>query len=150
VACPEGLRGALHHTLDRCTGCQICAYVCSPAAISFQTCDQSSTLWEYFTGRCTFCGRCVEYCPTGALDFGRDPPPVIEDPRQHRLAHEVIFPPCPRCGRSIQPMPEALLVRLYSSPLPREIQARQGLCERCRARMTAEALKVQAGGRRRD
>lgn len=150
VPSPEAFRGALQHSLDRCTGCQICAYVCSPTAISFKTCDQHSTVWGYFAGQCTFCGRCVEYCPTGALTFEGDAPPVTGDPAHHRLAHEVVFPLCPRCGRSVQPMPEALLVRLYKEPLSREMQARQGLCERCRARTMAEALKVQVGGRRHD
>ena len=150
VPCPEGFRGALRHALEQCTGCQVCAYVCSPAAITFEVPNQGSTTWNYFAGQCTFCGRCVEFCPTRALDFDRGAPPVTGDPAQHRVGHRVIFPPCPRCGRPVQPLPAALLVRLYGEPLPSEVQARQGLCERCRGRATAEGMKVQAGGRRHD
>ena len=148
VPFPEGLRGALRHKPARCTGCQVCAYTCAPAAITFHASDPGSITWSYFAGQCSFCGRCVEYCPTEALDFAPDAPPVTGDPSEHRVAHLVVFPPCPRCGRPVPPIPATLLVRLYGEPLPRGIQSRQGLCERCRGRATAEGLRAQASGRR--
>ena len=148
VPCPEGFRGALRHNLEQCTGCQVCAYVCSPPAITFEASDQGSILWNYFAGQCTFCGRCVEYCPTGALTLDEKAPPVAADRSEYFLAHRVVFPACPRCGRPVPPMPAGLLVRLYGDPLPREIRDRQALCERCRGRASAEGMKAQVGGRR--
>jgi ferredoxin len=148
VPFPEGFRGALRHTQEQCAGCGICAYVCSPTAIRLEASDRDSTVWHYFAGQCTFCGRCVEYCPTDALDFDRNGPPVTRDPSQHRLAHAVVFPPCPLCGRPVLPMPARLLVRLYGEPVPEALQAGRRLCERCRGRASAEAMKVQIGARR--
>ena len=150
VPCPEGLRGAIIHTLERCTGCGVCAYVCSPSAIGLVARDADSTLWNYFAGQCTFCGRCVEYCPTQALSFDRSALPVTGDPAQHRLVHAVLFPPCRRCGRPVLPMPTALLVRLYGEPVPEEIRARGQLCDRCRGRASAGVMKVEEGGRRHE
>jgi hydrogenase-4 component H len=148
VPFPEGFRGTLRHILEQCSGCGVCAYVCSPTAVSLVASGPGSTVWTYFAGKCTFCGRCVEYCPTEALDLDRSAPPITGDPSRHRVAHVVVFPPCQRCGRPVLPMPATLLVRLYGEPVPEAIQAGRRLCERCRGRASAETMKAQIGARR--
>jgi ferredoxin len=130
----------LLHETARCTGCGTCAYVCSPGAIVVRE-GEASAVWEFAAGRCTFCGRCAEYCPTSALAFECAAPEAMADLVRHRLAHEVAYRPCPRCGRPVVPMPPAALARLYGEAPPEVLVAQHGLCERCRRRSAAAALR---------
>jgi len=141
VPCPAGYRGPIAHDAARCTGCQSCAYVCSPAAITFDTADPRFVRWAYFAGQCTFCGRCVEYCPTHALAFEESTPPVAEDPRRYRMVHDVPYRPCARCGQPVIPLPLQTLQAMHAGSVPDGIAAQQTLCQRCRQR--ASALRLQ-------
>jgi hydrogenase-4 component H len=130
----------LLHETARCTGCGTCAYVCSPGAIAVRQRD-ASIAWEFSAGRCTFCGRCAEYCPTSALAFECATPAAMADLSRHRLAHEVTCRPCPRCRRPVVSMPLEVLARLYGGAAPETLVAQHGLCERCRRRSAAAALR---------
>ena len=141
VPFPEGFRGELFHNVDCCTACQTCAYVCSPGAITFAEGDGQSIVWEYFAGQCTYCGRCVEYCPTGALSFAQDAPAAVDQSDRLRLAHQIFYRPCSRCGQPVIPMPEPTLTRLYGDPLPADIASLNQLCEKCRRRVAGEGIK---------
>lgn len=60
---PEHYRGLPNLDGQRCSGdCHICSEICPTQALS------SSPL-ELDMGRCLFCGRCEEACPTGAVHF---------------------------------------------------------------------------------
>jgi Pyruvate/2-oxoacid:ferredoxin oxidoreductase delta subunit len=131
----------LSHDAARCTGCRTCAYVCSPNAITFSQADPCFVEWTYFAGQCTFCGRCVEYCPTRCLACEEAVPPVTGDPSAQRVTHRIAYQPCPRCGRPVIPLPLQTLQALYGDPVPEGIAARHGLCERCRGRTAAERLR---------
>jgi hydrogenase-4 component H len=146
VAFPGGFRGAIVHDAARCTACQTCAYVCSPGAITFGTANPDHVEWRYFAGQCTFCGRCVEYCPTRCLIFEGAMPPVTGDPALHRTAHQVVYQPCTRCGRPVIPLPLRTLQELYGGSVPEEIAAHRGLCERCRRKAAALRLTGLTGG----
>jgi hydrogenase-4 component H len=141
VPSPAGFRGLLQHDLALCTGCQTCAYVCSPAAITFTEESGCAITWRYFAEQCTFCGRCVTYCPTHALQFTETSPVVTQDREQHRIAHTVAYQPCERCGRPVIPLPEFYLRQQYGDPLPPEVLALRGLCESCRRRLASERLR---------
>lgn len=62
---------------DLCTGCATCAKNCPHGIIQIETSkvDGSSQLVVdkivFDTGRCMFCGLCVEVCPYNALFMGR-------------------------------------------------------------------------------
>jgi hydrogenase-4 component H len=146
VPCPTGFRGAVSHDAARCTGCETCSYVCSPAAITFDETNERFVVWKYFTGQCTFCGRCAEYCPTGAITFHQQAPPVTADTSLHRVTHQVSYQACPRCGRLVIPLPVPVLIGLFGDPLPDEIMAQHQLCERCRARLAGARLKKAFAG----
>ena len=124
---------------------------------------------RYYAGQCTFCGRCVEFCPTRAIVFEPWAPPVTRDASSHRVTHPVPCQPCSRCGRPVTPLPEATLVRLYegahraealrhdpsmgrhgpsehAEPLPDGVKAEQRLCEKCRGRLSADRLRKVLSG----
>lgn len=51
---------------DNCVGCETCANVCPPNAITFE--DNKETKIRIITrdyGQCIFCGQCEEHCITG-------------------------------------------------------------------------------------
>lgn len=150
VPCPDGYRGTLQHVSRLCTGCQTCAYVCSPSAITFDTTDPASIVWQYCAKRCCYCGRCVEYCPTKAISFMAEPPVVTGDRSLHHLADKISYQPCARCGRPIMPMPEPVLTQLYQDCLPIEIKALNRLCEKCRSMTVVEHLKEGLTGIKRE
>lgn len=61
----------------KCTGCATCAKACPQGNIEIVTTpapDNKRTVdkFEIDTGRCIFCGLCVESCPYDALFMGRN------------------------------------------------------------------------------
>ena len=141
VPYPADFRGRLLHDPDRCVGCEICAYVCSPSAITFAGSTERTIAWEYFAEQCTFCGRCVDFCPSDALSFAREAPVVTGDRTEHRIVHHVPYQTCARCGKPVLPMPEEMLAQYYGGVLPSEVADMSHLCDVCRRRVMGERIK---------
>ena len=64
--------------LERCIGCELCAYACPAVAIYVQGADNTpderysvgeryAAIYQINYNRCIFCGLCIEACPTRAL-----------------------------------------------------------------------------------
>jgi formate hydrogenlyase subunit 6/NADH:ubiquinone oxidoreductase subunit I len=151
VPYPSGYRGRINHDLSICTACGTCVYACSPKAITIDESSADVSVWQYTEDRCTFCGFCVEYCPTQALSFDPVAPAPLTERPQHYLSHAIPLQPCRECGEPVRSIPEVILIRLYGDPLPEEIAAAQGLCERCRQRVVGDRfMRVLAGKRGND
>ncbi len=62
---------------EKCTGCATCARACPQGEIKIVTTGPTKdgrfkvVKFEVDTGRCMFCGLCVESCPYDALYIGR-------------------------------------------------------------------------------
>ena len=61
---------------DLCTGCATCAKNCPHGVIHIETSKNGDNKFVvdkivFDTGRCMFCGLCVEVCPYNALFMGR-------------------------------------------------------------------------------
>jgi NAD(P)H-quinone oxidoreductase subunit I len=73
---PRRLRGnELVWFVDKCTGCATCAKSCPQGNIEIVThIDENNNYavdkFEVDTGRCMFCGLCVESCPYEAVALG--------------------------------------------------------------------------------
>jgi hydrogenase-4 component H len=131
----EGLRGLVENDLDVCVGCGTCAYVCSPSAITVK--DQVRGYeWRYDPGQCTFCGRCVEYCPMKALSMQGERPPVYSQRSELVQVLSKDYPLCPECGQPARVLPEEVMASLYGDPLPEVIAETRRLCQTCRQRAT--------------
>ncbi|ADL13025.1 4Fe-4S dicluster domain-containing protein [Acetohalobium arabaticum] len=87
-ACPTGAINKIEETgavvidHDKCIGCNMCMMVCPIGIISTAETETSA-----HNSKCDLCGgepECVEFCPTGALEYGR-PDEVLLD-RKKKLA----------------------------------------------------------------
>jgi formate hydrogenlyase subunit 6/NADH:ubiquinone oxidoreductase subunit I len=62
--------------VDLCTGCATCAKTCPHGIIRIKTSTNGENRYivdeiDFDTGRCMYCGLCVEACPYNALFMGR-------------------------------------------------------------------------------
>ena len=138
---PDGFRGTIEHETSLCTGCGTCAYVCAPRAIRMEEKGECAVTWKFFAGQCSFCGLCVQYCPTHAITNRGMLPQVTGDQSQHRVAHEVPYQPCAQCGRPVMPLPTAVLQQLYVGRVTESTMAEQGLCDGCRRKAASRHLR---------
>jgi ferredoxin len=144
VEYPLGFRGVLKHETDQCVGCTTCNYVCSPGAIQFTDSNIEGINWEYQSTQCTFCGKCVEYCPTKALSFEQKAPQLMSS--TDTVSHRVEYHPCPACGEFFSLLPVPTIERLYRGYATEEIMRLMRLCEKCRKRAIAETMKASLNG----
>ena len=137
---PPPFRGLIEQDASLCTGCRTCAYVCSPKAISFTEQHQTGITWNFFAGQCSFCGLCVQYCPTHAITNRGKLPPITGDQSQLKVAHEIKYHPCSSCGKLIIPIPEEALAEIYGGALSDLEIEQQTLCQECRRKAASRRL----------
>ena len=69
--------------LEKCIGCELCAWACPADAIYVQGADNAPSAryspgeryaidYQISYARCIFCGLCIEACPTRALTMGTE------------------------------------------------------------------------------
>jgi NADH-quinone oxidoreductase subunit I len=59
-------RGRQILDLEKCVGCNICAWICPNEAIEIVE-HNGKKHPKIHLGKCCFCGLCAEYCPSEAL-----------------------------------------------------------------------------------
>lgn len=147
VAYPDGYRGELQHVTELCVGCTTCHYVCSPGAIQFTKLDGKHIIWKYQGMQCTFCGKCVEYCPTNALSFEQFAPTnETKSVPEILVSHTVKYSQCENCGKPVIPLPLETLEKLYWGAPTEDMHMLNRLCENCRNRATVERMKASLLG----
>jgi formate hydrogenlyase subunit 6/NADH:ubiquinone oxidoreductase subunit I len=144
AALPEGFRGAVRLDPERCVGCATCAYVCTSAAVEVADCPtrlrfSTHYRWAYDAGRCTFCGRCVDLCPTRALAMEAERPAAYGQPGALRRERRLAYPLCAECGQPAYPVNELVLARAFEE-ITQEVRAWSRLCAGCRQRRYQAAL----------
>jgi hydrogenase-4 component H len=138
---PAPFRGLIEQDPSLCTGCQACSYVCAPKAISFDAARASGITWNFFAGQCSFCGLCVQYCPTHAITNRGKLPPVTGDQSRLRVSHEIRYQHCAECGRPILPIPEAALELVYGGTLTGVEEKQRLQCQECRRRDASRQIR---------
>ncbi len=106
-------RGLHANDLDLCIGCGNCAKICNCEAIEMVEVEgvpdgpgRTTLRPRVDYGRCSFCGQCVDVCPTGSLKLSRDYLLVSED------RNDFVFVPDNRRddGRGWRSEPQASLL----------------------------------------
>jgi hydrogenase-4 component H len=65
--------------------------------------EQLTRVLEFFWGRCTYCGRCQEVCPEGAITLSQEYETATDRADDLYVRLEVFMGPCQRCGRCFTP-----------------------------------------------
>jgi hydrogenase-4 component H len=131
-------RGGIRMDPEKCMACGICDYVCVSAAIAL-TPTEDGCVWAYDPAGCTYCGRCVDHCPVGALTHERGRDASYGRPGELAETVAVVYPACPGCGRPMKPLSDALLGTAFAE-VPKALRERVHLCESCRQKAIAHEL----------
>ena len=76
-------RGAYADGLEKCIGCELCAWACPADAIYVEGGDNTpddqrspgeryASIYQINYARCIFCGLCIEACPTRSLTMSNE------------------------------------------------------------------------------
>ena len=91
-ATPSPFRGLIEQDASLCTGCRACADgLLAQSDLVQRRSSEIGITWNFFAGQCSFCGLCVQYCPTHAISNHGKLPPVTGDQSQLRVAHEILL-----------------------------------------------------------
>jgi formate hydrogenlyase subunit 6/NADH:ubiquinone oxidoreductase subunit I len=140
VKIPEGYRGLVRIEAERCVGCASCAYVCASRAIVVE-CGLQNYRWCYDPGQCTYCGRCVEYCPVQALQMEGIRPSIYIDRMSLCHTEELAYPRCEQCGEIAQPVNRWVLQRVFAEISP-EVESWSRLCLSCRQKIQHTVCRI--------
>ena len=136
---PPDFRGPVQIDTSKCIGCGICAYVCTDGSIKMI--DHSTGYeWHYDPGLCTFCERCVYFCPVDALSMQREAAPSYTRREDVKQVHTMEYPLCPECGRPTFPVSEQLMANIFGK-MTDDMRNWIRLCDRCRRRSYQRILK---------
>jgi NADH-quinone oxidoreductase subunit I len=83
--------------LEKCVGCELCAWACPADAIYVEGADNTDTerfspgerygrVYQINYTRCIFCGLCIEACPTRALTMSNEY--ELADSSREKLIYE--------------------------------------------------------------
>lgn len=79
---PEGFRGKLKFTPDKCIGCLMCMRDCPTGAIKIRKLAEKKFECEIDLAKCIYCAQCVDSCPKKALEITQEFELAKLDPKQ--------------------------------------------------------------------
>ena len=100
---PPGFRGKITVDPDLCFGCAGCAHVGPAGVIVVRDVDQLTRELDFHWSRCTYCGRCEEVCPEGAIRMSPQFETATNRHEDMVIHLRVFMGPCQRCGRCFPP-----------------------------------------------
>ena len=73
IAVDKNFRGKPEQNPQQSIGCAACVNACPSNALTVETDLATGELaWQFDLGRCIFCGRCEEVCPTAAIKLSQE------------------------------------------------------------------------------
>ncbi len=96
---PERFRGRPIFDIHKCIGCAGCANNCPAREILVLDVCQEIRIVKYIGRRCTYCGRCADVCPEGAITMSKEFENATNDIHDIRQELELFMGTCQRCGR---------------------------------------------------
>lgn len=96
---PVRFRGRPIFHPEKCIGCAGCANNCPAREILVLDPCQEVRIIKYIGRRCTYCGRCADVCPEGAITMSQEYENSTGDIRDLQQNLEVFMGTCQRCGR---------------------------------------------------
>ncbi|WP_261554883.1 NADH-quinone oxidoreductase subunit NuoI [Frankia tisae] len=128
--------------LEKCVGCELCAWACPADAIYVEGADNTETeryspgerygsVYQINYLRCILCGLCIEACPTRALTMSNDYELADDSRRDLIFTKEQLLAPL-AAGMELPPHPMRLgssetdyYVRDPDAPLPWQVTDEQ-------------------------
>jgi len=104
ISRPEYARGKPEHDSEKCLACSACAIACPPNSIqTVVDITEGKTTWAINYGRCVYCGRCEEVCPTGAIKLSSEFELAVM--RKEDLEEKCVYSlaACSECGEFFAP-----------------------------------------------
>jgi formate hydrogenlyase subunit 6/NADH:ubiquinone oxidoreductase subunit I len=103
---PDGLRGFIERSEEKCIGCKACTNVCSGKATTFMdNIEAAKRTISVFHFRCTFCQHCQIECPTEAITLTKRFEyfsTTRDDPKNYELTTLDLLR-CANCGKPFFP-----------------------------------------------
>jgi formate hydrogenlyase subunit 6/NADH:ubiquinone oxidoreductase subunit I len=143
---PDGFRGRLEVSLDKCIGCGACANVCPPRLINVIDHDTMRKV-EFILGKCTYCARCADICPTQAITMSKEFELATDNKSDLNISLELNMVKCEKCGTAYTTQ---RIIDRIKTQLPEEIGVEIAaldslkLCPNCRK--LQEGLKISEAG----
>ncbi len=161
-------RGMPVYNYELCIGCAACGVACPPNAIKVKwnmseaqsgdgadaseqnsVATKKSVSWVYDCGRCIFCSRCDEVCPTGAIRLGDQFELSTKLDREALLqTGELAAAKCSSCGEAFAPkrLTNYALQKLEAAGLTSRIEAAKKYTQVCQKCKRDDALKKMIAG----
>jgi len=95
---PEGFRGKMKHSEEKCLGCGACVNMCPSFAIRLRE-DANRKNLIFDLAKCTYCGTCADICPADAIEMTRDYRLIYDDRKLGQLHGCMAREMCGTCHR---------------------------------------------------
>jgi hydrogenase-4 component H len=96
---PERFRGRPIFNVEKCIGCAGCASNCPAREILVEDLSQEVRVIKYLGRRCTYCGRCADVCPEGAITMSKEFENATNAVTDISQELKIFMGSCQRCGR---------------------------------------------------
>ena len=101
---PRDARGKPEHDPEKCFACSACAIACPPNSIQTVIDMVAGTkTWSINFGRCIYCGRCEEVCPTGAIRLSTEFELAVMNKSDFEETRVYSLKRCSACGEFFAP-----------------------------------------------
>lgn len=142
-----GFRGRPEFDPEQCIACGACTVACSPNALAIENdLTRGVRTWSLFYGRCIYCARCEEVCPTGAIHLGPEFESAVFNRADLFVKAEFQLAACCQCGAYFAPAKELVYLQMLLDqagdvPLGGERRELAMACPECRRKADLPKVK---------